>query len=852
MSKKCNICGRKLDKHTGLCPNCNSDLYSGVIPGDPEQYFRKVSALSDDELRRRQRNKAFIIGAIALGVVLLIGTTIGILSYAGKNSLKTYSGENTLYTFDEKAVAQDEKSGTYYINNMVLVFFEEGTPESDVEQIVADINGKIVGKLPVIDQYQVEVKTSSLEELEEICSQLKENDCVVEAIYDTAFEPDDNEAQVPSDPWTNNEAWSESEPDGANWWLEAIHAQSAWEYNDRLEKIAVGIVDDGFDTSHEDLRNVIKLISSNNDATTHGTHVAGIIGAEANNGKGITGLVQNCDIFTWDWQLNDVQAQQHQYYGWNTTNQILGGTAILIENGAKVINLSLGQTASMIGTTRSDYDVYCQGYNSSIYLSCLISRGYDFVIVQSAGNGNSSSVSVDAIYNGLFTSITEENCYVSEDVSVKDVIDRIIVVGAAQNDGNNIYTQASWSNAGSRVDICAPGYDVYSCVPEGYADLSGTSMAAPVVTGVASLVWAANSDLTGADVKRIVCDPNNTTHTVWDNTSPDHPLVYTYRMVDAELAVKAALNYSSGTGETTGAKADLSDFENIDLLYTEDSYMYFYSASESNNNNLYCLDMNDNSVRIIDKNVYGYIQSDDGYIYYPKSTGTDETTFRRVKIDSYSEAEDVDVVNNGIELNIGTVYNFYPRVYNGYFYAGAWTSGNDQFFVYKYSHSGDAEVLCDNMISSNNVVCDDDNLYLNGTNSNEYGIYSISLNGGNYYRTLYKGSSVITDIDDDKIFFSTSSNSAELTDLLYVPTSGGNAVRLLDGEIENVNVYDGWVYCIDKNDSRKIKRINVSTQEIENITEEECVDFTIDENSSVMYYQTNQSGKPQILSISLR
>ena len=87
--------------------------------------------------------------------------------------------------------------------------------------------------------------------------------------------------------------------------------------------------------------------------------------------------------------------------------------------------------------------------------------------------------------------------------------------------------------------------------------MSGTSMSAPIVTGVASLVWAANGDLTGLDVKRIVCDEKNTVYPVADNTSPSHPLVNTYRMVNANLAVQAALNASLDNKEPVDNDGDI-------------------------------------------------------------------------------------------------------------------------------------------------------------------------------------------------------------------------------------------------------------------------------------------------------
>lgn len=638
MSKFCGKCGSRLDE-TGKCPNCDKNANDSQVNDNPaiDNYSEqttnntnikdkkltkkeiKATKKAEKKQAKKDRKKAkragmsigqkirrfflklllfvLLLAVVAAGVtgtlvyykVVDVPVVSDVLNFL--NIKNTSNGQDSsLYTPEDNSVTQDSKTGIFYVNNVVLIFFEEHTTENEITRIVSSINGEIVGSLPIIDQYQVKINTHSLEEIKIICAKLKEEDCVVEATYDTAFLIDEDALQIPNDPWTKKwytkeESWSESNPDGANWWLEAIQAQSAWNYNDKFKKIKIGVVDSGVDNGHQDLKNIIKYVSPINDKSEHGTHVSGIIGAEANNGKGISGLVWNCDLLTWDWELNTIQEIANNLYNlnWSTTNQILGGTVDLVQKGAKVINLSVGQTASMETLTRSIDDINIQGYNASLYLHALIARGYDFVIVQSAGNGNSQNQSVDAVYNGLYSSITKENCYVSENISADEIMGRIIIVGAAQNDGNNNYSQTYWSNAGDRVDICAPGNEIYSTVPGGffgkYKYLSGTSMAAPIVTGVASLVWSVNSELTGVEVKNIVCDEKNTSYIVEDNTSENHQLTNTYKMVNANLAVRAAINYIPAT--SIAAK----EIELKDLLQEQTDkpiLQFFYDDYDSN------------------------------------------------------------------------------------------------------------------------------------------------------------------------------------------------------------------------------------------------------------------------------
>ena len=548
----CRYCGKKIEDTSTFCPYCGSRL-------DEEKSTENYSSFRQRNQRKNRSPRRWpwvmvlvlLIAMIVLVLVDLLGNTHYInrfvSSFEAPKAVVMDDGD--LYVPDDYSVQTDEDTGISYVNNIIIIFFEPNTPQEQIDSAIEMINGEIVGHIDAIDQYQVRISSHTLEELVDICSELEDIDCVAFATYDEAFamQPD----AIPDDPWAGNwfksQVWSQEAPDGANWWLEAIDAMDAWDHSADFTHIRIGVIDAGFDTGHEDLKNVIASVSEVNNKDSHGTHVAGIIGAEANNGKGISGIVWDCDLLTSDWELTSFQNWVNDTYdlGWSTTNQILGATVKLVEQGAKVINLSAGQTSSMSGTSRSNDDIYSQGYHASMYLYSLLSRGYDFVIVQSAGNGNKNQVSVDTVNNGLFCSIDTGNCVTGPNVQASDIMNRVIVVGAAQNDLNNHYSQCSFSNAGDRVDICAPGSDVYSTIPGGlfgkYATKSGTSMAAPVVTGVASLVWSVNPQLTGAEVKEIVCANENTRYEVSDNTSNQHPLTNTYRMVNADLAVQAAI-----------------------------------------------------------------------------------------------------------------------------------------------------------------------------------------------------------------------------------------------------------------------------------------------------------------------
>ena len=477
---------------------------------------------------------------------------------------------------EENHVRYDSSTGINYIDNSVIVFFKHGTSQTQITEIVTSINGTITWKISQME-YTVKIPVNSLQGINQTCEKLMRHEQVVYATCDSVSEiaPD----KIPNDPWEgtslNPEIWDESNPAGANWGLEAIEAPSAWEYENRFQHISIGIVDTGFDTGHEDLKNKIQLVPDwmidVNYKDAHGTHVAGIVGAEANNKKGITGIVWNSTIYGVDWEPTAKQK-------WNQDARILAGLRYCVQAGAKVVNFSIGQSNRIPnGSTSHPVEAMNHiGQLSAVFIQQLLLEGYDFVVVQSSGNGTSGKnnpsdskeqanpnniLAIDSFNNGIFASVRSNNIVIIDNsITKQDILSRIIIVGNAQRNPDGNYQQHVASNGGMGVDICAPGTEIYSTVPGGLSgkyekeDWIGTSMAAPMVAGVCALVWSTNLSFKGWQVKDIVCSEGNTRYKVYDNPDGKHTTNNEYRLVNAKMAVEAALY--NDKGELSGVVRD--------------------------------------------------------------------------------------------------------------------------------------------------------------------------------------------------------------------------------------------------------------------------------------------------------
>lgn len=206
------------------------------------------------------------------------------------------------------------------------------------------------------------------------------------------------------------------------------------------------------------------------DDESHGTHVAGIIAAERNNGKGVNGVANNVAIMS-------IRAVPN---GDEYDKDIARGIRYAVDNGARVINGSFGKSFS----PKAEWVYEAIKYAADNNVLFVHAAGNDGANLDDPTNGNYPN---DQINNG------------------PEMADNVITVGAL-NPKYGSELVASYSNYGKvNVDIFAPGTDIYSTYPNNEYEYSpGTSMAAPAVAGIAALVMSQYPSLSAAQVKKII------------------------------------------------------------------------------------------------------------------------------------------------------------------------------------------------------------------------------------------------------------------------------------------------------------------------------------------------------------
>lgn len=200
----------------------------------------------------------------------------------------------------------------------------------------------------------------------------------------------------------------------------------------------------------------------------HGTHVTGIIAAERDNGIGMNGIANNVKVMM-------VRAVPD---GDEHDKDIANAIRYAVDNGAEVISMSFGKPFSPQKNWVDDAVKYAER------------KGV--LLVHAAGNDNEN---IDSAQNFPNPDYRDNS----------GVAPNFITVGASGDSTNGGFT-ASFSNYGKKsVDVFSPGVNIYSTLPnDKFGNLSGTSMATPVVAGVAALILEYYPDLSAEQVKYVI------------------------------------------------------------------------------------------------------------------------------------------------------------------------------------------------------------------------------------------------------------------------------------------------------------------------------------------------------------
>jgi thermitase len=275
-------------------------------------------------------------------------------------------------------------------------------------------------------------------------------------------------------------------PSLKNWGLTNSQARShisavdAWKISEGSKDIVVAVIDTGLDASHKNLaRNVWqdpkakkgeKVYGFNfvtgkanpADDHGHGTHVAGIIGAVADSQSGVSGVAHHVSIMA-------VKYYSESNPGSVNLRNTVKAIEYAVENGARIINYSGGGP----------------DFSEEEYLAIKKAEAKGVLFVAAAGNEHQDTDKV-------------ENYYYPSAYRLSNIISV-----AATDINNNLLRSSNWGK--SKVDVAAPGENIFSTLPGGrYGYMSGTSQATAFVSGMAALLLSKNPKLTPVELKALI------------------------------------------------------------------------------------------------------------------------------------------------------------------------------------------------------------------------------------------------------------------------------------------------------------------------------------------------------------
>ncbi len=389
-----------------------------------------------------------------------------------------------------------------HVPGEALVGFRRGLDRVTTQAIVARLGGRVKVHIPAINVSLIELPEM---DLALALNQLNAQPEVEFAEPNYLLELDD--ILIPND------------PDYAIFqkgYLDRLEMPAAWALSTGDPSTVIAIVDTGIDMNHSELASAIWFnpgeipgngidddrngfvddirgwdfaYGDNNpiDDYGHGTHVAGIAAARTNNNKGIAGIAGGNNDSSGA-RLMAVKVFRGRV---GTDAAVMQGLVYAADNGARIINMSFGGYA------------YSRANETAINYAWQ--RGA--VLIASAGNDSKNRIHYPSAHP--------------------------VVIGVAATDTND--NPANFTNYGSFISVAAPGVNIWSTIPgNSYFFLSGTSMSAPHVSGLAALVWAHNPHLSNTQVRQVIEASAD------DLGVPGRDFIYGFGRINARQALELA------------------------------------------------------------------------------------------------------------------------------------------------------------------------------------------------------------------------------------------------------------------------------------------------------------------------